>query len=107
MDTPQVRNRIIRAGGDADVEVLLRGVEWAPVRLNGWPSHAGTEHLAALEREGKPVRVAITDSGVRTEVDAISVAITGALLCRRDMGRHRIKPRLEIRCLAPERGSGR
>ena len=92
-------SRILRAGADAHVEVLLPDGRWAPIGLNGWPSRAGVEYLAAREREAKPVRVVVTEQGVRTEVDAKSVAITGSVIERRDMGRHRVKAQLEIRCL--------
>ena len=55
----------------------------------------------ARAREGKPVRVAVTDRGERTEVDAIRVEITAGVVERRDMGRHRVKDQLTIHALVP------
>ena len=83
------------------MQVLLPSGEWDGIGLNDWPSRACVDYLAARGREANPARVAVTEQGVSTEVDAESVAITGSVLERRGMGRHRVKAQLEIGCLPP------
>ena len=103
MNTPP----LLRPDVDATVQLLLPDGRREYLGLHEWPSREAVDYLEARRREGKPARAAVIQGGVRTEVDAEPVSIRASIVERRDMGRHRVKPLLEIRCLAPvSSGSG-
>ena len=102
MTVKRTTTKLLRVRHDAHVEVLLPGGEsWASIGLDTWPSHEAVAYLEAREREGRPVRVAVTDQSKRSEVDAVRVEYTADVVERRDMGRHRVKARLAIHVLIP------